>query len=197
MRQEVPTAVPVGQQGLRVVIRLLCRCPCEGQAVELGRPRQWCRLPVGPAVRLARRSARHRLTPAIQSATNGAPPWLHRQTAELRRDQIDYRSACSVPSADPFMNVGAAHAFVLVPLESAAIEAGWDYRWTARAEGPSAEAMAPRQAGRRQRHRLARATPVEDRLRTAAVEARMAGFLRAARPLSMWLDTTWVSSHRR
>jgi hypothetical protein len=41
----------------------------------------------------------------------------------------------------------------------------------------------------RRRRRLARATPVEDWLRTAAVKDRIAGFLRAARPLSVWLDT--------
>jgi hypothetical protein len=41
----------------------------------------------------------------------------------------------------------------------------------------------------RRRRRLARATLVDDWLRTAAVEGRIAGFWRGARPLSVWLDT--------
>jgi hypothetical protein len=43
-----------------MVIWLLYRHPREGLAVELGPPRQQRRLPVSPAVRLARRSDRHR-----------------------------------------------------------------------------------------------------------------------------------------
>lgn len=41
----------------------------------------------------------------------------------------------------------------------------------------------------KRRRRLTRATPVGDWLRTAAVKGRFAGFWRAARPLSVWLDT--------
>jgi hypothetical protein len=46
-----------------------------------------------------------------------------------------------------------------------------------------------RKAGRGQRRRPARIPLAEDWLRTAAVKDRIAGFLRAARPLSAWLDT--------
>jgi hypothetical protein len=40
---------------------------------------------------------------------------LHQQTTELGGNKIDYRPACSVPRADPVMNIGAAHDFALVP----------------------------------------------------------------------------------
>jgi hypothetical protein len=36
---------------------------------------------------------------------------------------------------------------------------------------------------------------VEDWLRTAAIKDRVAGFLRVARLLSVWLDTMWVVSY--
>jgi hypothetical protein len=91
----------MGQQGLQIVIRLLYRHRREGLAAELGPPRQQCRLPFSSAVRLARRSDRHRLAPAVRSATNGAPSCLYQRTAELRGDQIDHPPACRVRPADP------------------------------------------------------------------------------------------------
>jgi hypothetical protein len=80
-----------------------------------------------------------------------------------------------VRSADPFMNVSAAHAFVLVL---------WDLLLLSRLNGT----LGGRQGLKVQaRRRWCPARLEEDS--AAAVNDRTAGFLRAARPLSMWLDT--------
>jgi len=88
---------PIGQQGLRIVIRLLYRHPCEGLAVELGPSRQQRRLPVSPAVGVARRSDRYRHAPAIRSATNGAPSLVPPADggASRRPDRLPARVQCA------------------------------------------------------------------------------------------------------
>jgi len=70
---EVPTAAPHRSAGPSDRYPAPLPAPRESLAVALGPLRQQCRLPVSPAVRLPRRSDRHRIAPAIRSATNGAP----------------------------------------------------------------------------------------------------------------------------
>jgi hypothetical protein len=83
--------------------------------------------------------------------------------------------ACTERSADPFMNVSAAHAFMLVL---------WDLLLLSRLNGT----LGGRQGLKVQaRMRWCPARLEEDS--AAAVNDRIAGCLPAARPLSVWLDT--------
>jgi len=162
-----------GQQGLRSIIRLLYRHPREGLAVALGPPRQQCRLPVSPAVRLARRSDRHRLAPAIQSATNGAPSLVAPADggASRRPDRLPARVQCAAGRSvherrcRPCLRAGPPRICCYRGLNGT----------IGGRQGPKVQA----------RRRWYPARLEEDR----AVKDRIAGFLPAALPLSVWLGT--------
>ena len=94
----------VGQQDLRVVVRLFHRHPGEGLAVGLGPLRQQRRLPVP-----GRRHHRHDRVPIgprqpLDQQRTPYRPGPHQRMAQLRHEQVECRPVRTAPSADSFTN---------------------------------------------------------------------------------------------